>query len=154
MDGFVITRSANALSSNIASALGSKKYYDYDDVHAVPTQISDNASLPAWYEQSLLVSADEKEFLSMRQDEENQKNDQMDMQELCVIENSFDINQKATVRRTMKPNPNKHKHLFRYSPDISVGETSKHTQTIDQKCNILANPIIYKYSSMLACDSK
>jgi hypothetical protein len=54
--------------------------------------------------------------------EDNMIDDEVDQElhELCVIEKSFDIDQPSSKRTTMIHRPKKHKHLFRYSSDISV----------------------------------
>jgi hypothetical protein len=43
-------------------------------------------------------------------------------EDLCVIDEAFDISKSSTAsaKKQQMPRPKRHKHLFRYSPDISV----------------------------------
>ncbi|KAL3768345.1 hypothetical protein ACHAWO_006748 [Cyclotella atomus] len=53
---------------------------------------------------------------------ENQYDGTPEEEDLCVIDEAFDISRSSTAstRKQKMPRPKRHKHLFRYCPDISV----------------------------------
>ncbi|KAL7539879.1 hypothetical protein ACHAXR_009675 [Thalassiosira sp. AJA248-18] len=111
--GFAITGPTRA-HGNIATLLGLS---NNDDATATGTSsIVSAALLPSWYEKALLDSLEDIEEIN----DQLESLEDIELQELCAFGRTFDIDQTATKRRSMKRHPKKHKHLFRYSPDIMV----------------------------------
>ena len=116
-------------SDNIATILGLNNNDEYcDDGATGPSMVaaaSAASSLPSWHEKTLLDSQYSEDYMIEEMNDQLESFEDKSLQELCATEKTFDIDQTATKRRSMKHYPKKHKHLFRYSPDISVGESSE-----------------------------
>jgi ankyrin repeat protein len=86
-----------------------------------PSTVADD-SLSFWYEEALREQQEWMERETKVRDNDAYNHMEAEASDLCVIDEAFDLNKKA-ISKIASPKAKglkKHKHLFRYSADISV----------------------------------